>query len=261
VNRGAFLAAFTPGLVTVPLAAHAQTARKLPRIGFVLNAPPVSDMVGQEPRSLSTKAFLGGLRELGWVEGQNIEIERRSIVGQSDRYPEVMRELVQLKVDVIVLTSDIAALAAKEATSSIPIVMAVSALADKWGLVKSLAKPGGNVTGLSMISDASIYAKRLEYFKEIAPGISRVAVLIERGTPDLRWPQMETAARTRGLVLLPVGVDAPDGLTKAFGEVRASRAQGLFVGDEPLFFRDARLIADFALQHRTTYDVCFPRDY
>jgi putative tryptophan/tyrosine transport system substrate-binding protein len=249
MDRRRFLLTSLAGALAAPLSGEAQKG-KVWRIGFVLNAPPISEMLGHEPKSPAAKAFLTGLRELGWIEGQNVEIERRSAVGRSDRFPEIMRDLVRLKVDVIVLTSDIAAVAAKEATGSIPIVMAVSAFADKWGLVASLAKPGGNVTGLSMISDASMYAKRLEYLKEIAPGISRVAVLIERGRTDFRWQQMENAARPLRLVLLPVGVDAPDRLTQAFVEVREHRAHGLFVGDEPLFFGQGHLIANLALQHR-----------
>jgi putative ABC transport system substrate-binding protein len=246
IDRRRFLLTSLAGALAAPLAAEAQRAVKLQRVGFMMNTTPVSDM----PKSPNAQAFFDGLRELGWVEGQNIEIARRSAVGRSDRYTEIMRELVQLEVDVIVVSADIAALAAKKATSSIPIVMAVSVFADKWGLVASLAKPGGNVTGLSMIADASLYGKRLEFFREIAPGISRLAVLAERGIADLRWPQMETAARALGLVLLPIGVNASDHLPQALVEVRKTRAQALWVSDDAIFFSEGRLIADFALQHR-----------
>jgi putative tryptophan/tyrosine transport system substrate-binding protein len=257
VDRRRFLLTSLAGALAAPLAAEAQKAAKFRRIGFVLNSTPVSDI----PKNPNANAFFDELRKLGWGEGQNIEIVRRSAVGRSDRFPEIMRELVQLEVDVIVVSADIAAIAAKKATSSIPIVMAVSVFADKWGLVASLAKPGGNVTGLSMIADASLYAKRLEYFREIAPGISRLAVLAERGIADLRWPQMETAAQALGLVLLPIGVDASDRLPEALVEVRKRRAQGSLGQRRRNLLHRGAGHRGLCARTPTAYDVCFPRNY
>ena len=158
------------GLLAAPLGGEAQEPRNAPRVGFL------------GPRSRSDGAlyldpFQQGLRELGWVEGQNIVIEYRFAEGRLDRLPDLAAELIRLKVDVILAASTPPAVAAKNATSTIPIVMATSADPVELGLVASLARPGGNVTGLSFSVALDVVGKELELLKETVPKVRRVAVL------------------------------------------------------------------------------------
>lgn len=169
--------------------AHAQQQRKIPRIGILLPNPPAVT-----PQLL--KAFHQGLRELGYVEGENIVIEYRFGEGKSERYPYLAAELVQLKVDVIVTSSTPAIESVKNATSTIPIVMAASAEPVGSGLIASFDRPGGNITGLTMLSP-ELSGKRLELLKETVPRLSRVAVLWNpRNTSSAAsWRENQVAAQ------------------------------------------------------------------
>ena len=164
-DRRAFIGGVAGGLLASPLVTFAQQHTKLPRIGILGST-----------YGTAWDAFRLGLRELGYVEGRNITMEWRWAEGKPDRFPELATELVELKVDLIVTSSTQAALAAKQATSSIPIVMTISSYPEKLGLAESLAHPGGNITGFSNIAPELI-GKRLELLKAIAPKVSRVAVL------------------------------------------------------------------------------------
>ena len=174
MNRRVFIGSLTGGLLAAPLAAEAQTAGKVYRIGILGNVPP-TDPEGARVWG----AFIEGLRDLGYAEGQNITIVHRSSEGQFQRLPDLAAELVRLKVDVIVAPASQNVLAAKQATKTIPIVMAGSGDPVGAGLVASLARPGGNVTGLSMLS-LEMAGKQLALLREMVPGVSRGAVL---GTP------------------------------------------------------------------------------
>ena len=170
MNRRTFVGAVAGALVTLPLATEAEQAGAVPRIGYlVVNSAEVS----QGPLA----AFRQGLRERGWVEGQNIVIEVRYAEGQVDQLPALVAELIRLKVDIIVTTSSATTWAAKDATKSIPIVMAVSADALGEGLVTNLARPGGNITGMTYLVGPEIAGKHLQLLKDVAPAASRVAVL------------------------------------------------------------------------------------
>jgi ABC-type uncharacterized transport system substrate-binding protein len=169
ISRRAFVGAVAVGVVAVPLAAEAQQSPKVPRIGFLSAASPSAI-------AARTEAFRQGLRELGYVEGKTIVIESRHVLGKLDRLSELAADLVRLKVDVIVTTGPTSTRAAKEASSTIPIVMAFDSDPVGSGVVANLARPGGNITGLSMLAP-EISGKQLELLKEIVPRLSRVAVL------------------------------------------------------------------------------------
>jgi len=245
VNRRAFLSGLG-ALSTAPSLARAQPASRVYRIGVLGTTPPVT------PETATVfDAFLGRLRELGYVEGRNLVIERRFSEGRDERYRALATELVNLKVDLIVAPGTAAALAAKEATSTIPIVTVV--VADPVGsrLIASLARPGGNVTGMSS-SALDITAKGLELLKEIAPRLSRVAVLWNPTSTvhvDM-LKELEAAARTLRVRLQPIDVRTPKDIESAFATMTKERAEALIPLDAPFTFAQRRRIADLAVQHR-----------
>jgi putative ABC transport system substrate-binding protein len=227
-------------LLTAPLATRAQPAGKVPRIGIL--------------GSQNTPHWEGlrqGLRELGYVEGRTVMIEWRWSEGFTDRFPALAIELVQLRVDVIVASGVQAIRAAKQATSTIPIVMAVSAYPDKVGLVESLARPGGNVTGLSSIGP-ELGAKRLALLKEIAPTVSRVAYLWNPANPveEFAFRDVLAVAPVAGVKIESIEVRTPDDFPAAFSAVASNRADALLAVASPVNFQGRQLIVDFALQHR-----------
>ena len=169
ISRRQIIFALGAGALAAPLAAAAQQAAKIPRIGFLWPSSPSAAVHWLD-------AFRQGLRELGYVEGKNIAIEYRSAEGRQERLPDLAAELVRLKVDVLVAANNSAALAAKHATLSIPIVTLVVTEPVRLGLVASLARPGGNITGLTSVAD-ELWAKQLQLLKEAVPRVSRVAVL------------------------------------------------------------------------------------
>src|SRR5438552_11336302 len=172
MERRTFIAMLTGGIVVAPFAAEAQPATKIARIGYL------ATNLGANPHL--REAFLQGLRDLGYIEGRNVAIETRAAEGKLERLPALAAELVALKVDVIVAASTPPALAAKQATRTLPIVFAATADAVASGLVTSLARPGGNVTGLSFLAP-ELVGKCLEQLKQAVPGVSRVAVLSHSG--------------------------------------------------------------------------------
>src|SRR3989304_1693636 len=193
------IATLALGILGMPLAANAQQAGKVYRVGFLWDSPAVW------PHAL--EGFRQGLRDLGWVEGRNIVVEYRWAEGRFDRLPGLVEELVRLKVDVIVAPTSIYAAAARRATSTIPIVFASHADPIGSGHVASLPRPGGNITGLSLMMTET-NAKGLELLKEAVPGLSRVAVLWDPATPS-HGPGLkavEVAARALGLRLPPLAV-------------------------------------------------------
>jgi len=201
-----FIVTFTLGILSAPLSAEAQQPAKVPRIGVLLPWPAPTPSAP----SPTLEAFRQGLRELGRVEGQNIAIEYRYAEGKFERLPDLAAELVRLKVDVIVTSSDPAIRAVKQATTTIPIVMAVTGDPVGTGLVASLARPGGNITGLSLLAP-ELAGKRLELLKETLPRLSRVAVLWNSPSVDMRltFREAQVAAGVLGLtfisLVIPVG--------------------------------------------------------
>jgi ABC-type uncharacterized transport system substrate-binding protein len=228
-------------LPTVP--SRAQQATKIPRLGYLLALTP--------DQSLDFKAFRQGLAALGYVEGKNIVIEYRSAEGNVGRLADLAAELVALKVDIIVALAPPAAQAAKNATKTIPIVMRSTDDPVTTGLVDSLARPGGNVTGLTSIS-TELIGKRLEILKEAVTGASRVAVLRNPTVPDaaIKWQEVELAGRALKLQLQSVEVSGPEGFASAFKNAMAHRAQALFVLRNPLIVNNRTKIAELAVKNR-----------
>jgi putative tryptophan/tyrosine transport system substrate-binding protein len=214
-------------LATASPAEAQQLVGKVARMGYLGNDRSPASM----PRE---KAFLQGLRDHGWIEGQNIVIERRYWENRAQRLPVLADELVRLNVDIIVATSGTAALAAKKASSNIPIVMTSSADAVSQGLVASLARPGGNVTGLTNISN-DLAGKQLELLKESFPRISRVAALScpasGGSVGDRRTRETKAAAQDLKIQLQTVMVSGPEELDSALRAATRERAQALFVHD------------------------------
>ncbi len=223
----ALLSGATAASAAWPLAAGAQTPPKIPRVGFIAGASPTAT-------GHTVGAFRQGLRELGYVEGQTIALEVRWAEGRMERIPELVAELVGLKMDVLVAGISQAALAAKKATGTTPIVI-VTPDPVALGLVASLARPGGNVTGLSYFNEA-IVGKRLELIKELVPGLARLAVL---RNPLLEvhatfWQDTEVAARKLGVALQPLDVRGPEDFEAAFAAATRGNAQALIAFDDAL---------------------------
>jgi putative ABC transport system substrate-binding protein len=223
--------------------ADAQQQAKVPRIGVVLPGTRSSD-------AHRSDAFRQGLRELGYVEGQNIAIEYRYAEGKLDRFPELAADLVRVKVDVLVSAGgNSATRALKQATNSIPIVMTVGSDAVAGGLVSSLARPGGNVTGLTSLWD-DISGKRLELLKETVPKLSRVAVLWSSATANAQWKASQTAAQELGLQLHSMEVRGANDFESAFKEAVKARSGALAVTASTLLSVHRKKIADLAIRNR-----------
>ena len=236
MKRREFMA-FLGGAAAWPLATSAQTPAKLPRVGYIGGG-------SRTEASQRFEAFLQGLGELGYVEGQTIALEARWTDASVERLPEIVAELLRLKVDVLVVGYSQAALAAKNATRNIPIVM-VAADPVGLGLVASLARPGGNLTGLSYFNEA-VVGKRVQLIKELVPGLTRIAVLrnptIEVHTTF--WRETEVAAQKLGLALQPLEVRGSDDFESAFAAGKRGDAQALIAFDDALTLAHrARIVA------------------
>ncbi len=229
-------------LLTAPLAAEAQPV-KVPRVGLL--------GLGSAARSPFFEALRQGLRERGWVEGQNITFEDRSTVDHYNRLPDVAAELVRLNVEVIVTVGTTATKAVRKATGIIPIVTVAASDPVETGLAASLARPGGNVTGLTT-SGRDLVAKRLELLKETLPGLSRIGVLwnpdIDTGPVSLR--NAETAARALGLKVQPVEVHRPEDLDKAFQSMTHARAGAVITVSSSMFRAHRARIVALTAKHR-----------
>jgi putative ABC transport system substrate-binding protein len=243
MDRRTFIASMIGAALSAPLAAQAQQVGKVPRIGFLFYGSP-----GSSPE---LDAFRQGLRELGYIEGQNIAIEYRFASGRVERLPELAAELVRLKVDVIVTPTTPASQAAKQATGTIPIVFAGVADAVGAGLITNFARPGGNVTGLASIS-AELGGKRLELLKQVAPKASRVAVLYNPADRSnvLMLKDMQESAPALGLTLQPLEVRGPGELEDAFVAMTRARAHALFGVAGILTFEHRRALVDLAAKNR-----------
>jgi putative tryptophan/tyrosine transport system substrate-binding protein len=228
IRRRQFITLLGSAATAWPLVARAQQAGKLPTIGF-LGASTASNW------SQWTAAFVQRMRELGWIEGRTVAIEYRWAEGRTERAAEIAAEFVRLKVDVIV-TVGASVLAAKGATSVIPIVFAGAVDPVGGGLVASLARPGGNVTGLS-VQGSDLAGKRLEFLREVVPGVRRLAVIADVGYPSsvLEMGEVATAARRLGLDVVGLEIRRAEDIVPAFeDEALKSGAQALYVCPSPL---------------------------
>jgi putative ABC transport system substrate-binding protein len=231
-------------LLTTAPPAEAQQAKKIPRIGYLT----VSSLSANAAR---IEAFRQGLRELGYVEGKNIVIEWRSAEGKFERQGELAAELVRLKVDVIVTSGPTMTRAAKEATVTIPIVMAFDSDPIGNGFVASLARPGGNITGLSALS-LELSGKQLELLKEIIPKLSRVAVLGNSSEPanPKTLKEIELAAGALRVQLQPLDVLGPKDIETAFREASKGRAEALLVLASPVINSRRTQVVELAVKSR-----------
>jgi putative tryptophan/tyrosine transport system substrate-binding protein len=226
IGRRELLAALG-GAAAWPLAARAQQPGKLPTIGFLVSGTPSSH--GQW-----VAAFVRRLHELGWIEGRTVAIEYRWAEGRTERAAEIATEFVGRKVDVIVTSATAPVVAAKQATSVIPIVFAAAGDPVASGLVASLARPGGNITGLS-IQQTDVAAKRLELLREVVPGLSRLAILANLGSPAavLEMREVQATARTLGLEVITLEIQRGEDIASAFKALKG-RADALYVAIDPL---------------------------
>jgi len=236
--------ALLPALLAPPLAVAARQPDKLYRIGILERTSPAINAANVE-------AFRQGLRELGYVEGKNFVIEYRSAEGHDDRLPVLAAELVRLKVDLILTRGTPPALAAKNATATIPVIITGVGDPVGQGVVASLARPGANVTGLSA-AVTEIYPKRVQLLRELVPKATRIAVLFNMGNPALppQWKEVETAARSFGMEPQLLDVRKRDDLEPAFDTAVRQRADALMVGIETLTQANQGLIVDLAARRR-----------
>jgi len=231
--------------------ALAQRASKLPRVGYVSPTEPLADLTGPDPIDGIARAFVHGLRDLGWVDGRSVIIEHRSADGQPERLPALLRELVDLPVDVIVTGGAAMARAARQATETIPIV-AIGPDLVALGLASSLARPGGNITGLPFDAGDGMGGKRLELLKRAVPAIKRITYLTRpraNGEPIVA-AQTAAAARVLGLTLSSVAADRPEGLDAAFAALSRDRPDAIIVSNSPVNVAERSRIIAFAARER-----------
>ena len=231
MDRRVFISGIAGGLLAAPLAAEAQPTGKVYRIGFILTATP------NETGHL-LKALNEGLRELGYVEGRNVVFERRYAEGRQERLPALAAELVRLNVDIFVTGSNPVIAAVKQATATIPVVMAVSRDPVGSGFIASLARPGGNITGLANDPAPEIGGKNLQLLKEAAPRVSRVAFLwnpVPLGAGTYK-NAVESTARNLGVTFQSVEVRGRDEFEGAFAAMVRERANGVVVASDPVLF-------------------------
>jgi len=230
------------GILAAPLAAEAQPPTHVHRIGVLLGTTPGEPFV---------EAFLEGMRALGYVEGQNLVMEYRAAEGQYERFPDLAAELVRLKVDVLMMGSTPAALAAKHATTTIPIVMVAMSDPVGSGLVASLARPGGNITGSSGMQP-EVVGKQLEFLKAVRPTVSRVAVLWNPANPvaALMVREADVAAQALGVQLHLLAARGPDAFDSAFAAMTSAHAGALLILADPMFLQHRRRLAALAATSR-----------
>jgi putative tryptophan/tyrosine transport system substrate-binding protein len=239
----------------LPFTSWAQPRPKPPRVALVFNAPPVADVMGAEPAYRYARAFVHRLRELGYVEGRDIVLERHSSEGQIDRLPALMQDLVERRVDLIV-TAGPGAQEAIRATRTIPIVAVVDDPVGS-GVTESMARPTLNATGVTDSAGLEMHSKRLQLLKVVAPKSTRVAVLdfkyVDRRTAPgthLRRVQIEATARTLGISLIPVGVDDVNDLDPALSAAVRQSADSLIEMGHPVTLAGRRTIVEFAARNR-----------
>jgi putative ABC transport system substrate-binding protein len=244
MDRRAFISGMAGSLLAAPFAAEAQPAGKVYRIGHLFEF----EMPGPTPSPL--RAFEETLRELGYVEGRNLAVERRFAAFKYDRLPELAADLVQLKPDVIVTGGNLSIAALKQATTTAPIVMVWAVDPVGAGLVTSLARPGGNITGASLDFDPEFIAKQLEMLNEVVPKLSRVGILRQTGRAGAETGALESAARKLALTILFADVRTSNDIQGAFATMTRSRAGAFLILGGSMTWASRQQIADLAVQHR-----------
>ena len=256
MERRTFIATLAGGLLAAPLAAEAQPARKLPQLCFLTFDPGTA-------RSPSPRfaAFFQGLQDLGYLNERTIAIHYLSADGHNERFPGLVAECLRLKPDIIAVTTTPAAQTAKTATSTVPIVMVALGDPQGTGLVDSLARPGGNITGLTNMA-VELVPKRMQVFKEAIPGLSRMALLVNTSIPESARPYIEiaqTAARPLGVTLHPVEIRTAADIERAFSMTTQSRLQGMCLTSDGLIYVEQRRLAQLA-QERSLPLIGYTRE-
>jgi putative ABC transport system substrate-binding protein len=249
IDRRRFCLTSLAGALATPLVVQGQQS---PRIAVVFDSSPLDTMVGLAPSNPNMRAFLDGLHALGYVDGKTITIERRALEGRMDKLPAVISELLDRKVEVILAAGLGVAVATQRISSTIPIVVVDATYEGPDRVVESLARPGGNLTGLSG-AGPGIWQKLLELLKEALPHASRIAVLIRASTgwqPERYVPATEAAAKALGLILSWVTAQSLEDVPATLKEIARQRPDALLVMGFSIFFARRREIASFALQRR-----------
>lgn len=243
ISRRHFIAG-TAAVLAARLAGAQDKPGREVRVGIL-------DVVAEPVNQANLEQLRKGLKELGYEEGKNLRIEYRSGDGRSERYPALAAELARLKVDVIVTNGTPATMAAKSVTAAIPVVIANALDPVDTGLVASLEKPGGRVTGIAVMTD-ELETKRVELLRALAPGRKRVAVLVNLKNPGLAesWKQIQAAAKNIGLEPMLVNVTRPEKIQKAFDTAAAKKAEALVVRVGVLAEPDRRRVVDLAARHK-----------
>jgi ABC-type uncharacterized transport system substrate-binding protein len=244
LGRRKFLATLGGAAAAWPLAAGAQQPERMRRIGFLSAGAQVQP-------SKNWSIFVDGLREFGWIEGKNIVFDQRYADNNLDRLPELARELVRLDVDVIVTVGTLAPLAVKRATTSIPIVMVNAGDPVRSGLVASLARPGGNVTGMSLMAP-DLGGKRLELLKETLPRLSHVAIIWNAANPysALVFDETQSAAKKLTVELQSLEVRSPGDFDGALAATLRNRVDALVIVEDPLTYNHLKKVAEFCANNR-----------
>ena len=248
-TRRTFISGLGGAALTRPLTAHAQqSAKKLPVVAYVAVAPLAAELAGPDPTHPLARAFLHGLRDLGWIEGHTVAIERRSPEGQPERAAIIVADLIARDVDVIVVGGSPLWLihAAQRATRDIPIVAYFNSDPVVDGLIVNLGRPGSNLTGVTVLTGYMLLGKRLQFLKELAPGITRVAFLGQRSALEAA----RSDAASLGIAGIFVEVDRADQLDDAFATILRERADALHILGGPVLFNRVSRVAGFATEHR-----------
>jgi putative tryptophan/tyrosine transport system substrate-binding protein len=250
MRRREFIALIGGAMIANPTAGSAQQAGRVFRVGLIAPSTSVAAMAGPNPTHASTRAFLHGLRDLGYLEGVSLTLERRSAEGKFERFGEIATELLERKVDVIVTIGNEMANSVGQIVKNIPIVMANSTEPVEAGIVASLARPGGNITGLAISTGPEFEAKRLQLLTEVVPEARRIAFL---GTKD-EWESAQGASLRSAAPLLGVTVmhaeHTPSDYARAFATMTKGQVQAIFLSRHAAHIGNQRLILDFVANNR-----------
>ena len=259
MRRRDFIAWLGSSAVTLgrcPVTAHAQYASKSYRVGLIVQAPPVSQIVGPDPVDRAARTFVHTLRDLGYIEGQNLILERRSLELRHERSGEIGAELARIGVDVIVTSGNDMARSVARAAPRVPIM--TSARPVEAGLVASLARPGGNITGFTVNAGPEIEAKRLQMLKEVVPSASRISFLGDKNDwEEPRGKSVRAAAATLGVSLIHAEHTSTDH-AGAFDLITGAKPDALFVARNGLWYANSKLLSEFSLTNISGHEP-FPR--